>query len=173
VNRQHRACSYVIDCDSDAIGSLGQGRLLEHPNPDQLARFVSAHIAKKSLTRGFDVASDVAKNREGDCSEHAVLLAAVARRHGFAARVVFGFAVLRFSDHLPILVGHAWTELHDGTEWQLADAALVDSGIERVAHFAGLTYLPVQLLQREDVGFRAKLVTEPGCWQVERAEGQY
>jgi len=31
----------------------------------------------------------------------------------------------------------------------------------------------VQLLKREDAGFRAKLVTEPGCWQVERAEGQF
>jgi len=173
VTHQQRTCSYVMDCDSDAVKTLGQNELGEHPNRLELVRFISAHISSKSLARGFDVASDVALNKDGDCSEHAVLLAALARRYGLAARVVFGFAVLRFTNRLPLLVGHAWTEIHDGTRWQLADAALDNSGLERVPGFQGLSYLPVQLLKREDAGFRAKLVTEPGCWQVERAEGQF
>jgi hypothetical protein len=173
VASQQRACSYVIDCDTDTVKALGQGQLSAHPTPVEMVGFTSKYISSKSLSRGFDIASDVAKSHEGDCSEHAVLLAAIARRHQLAARVVFGFAVLRFSGRLPILVGHAWVEIHDGKSWLLADAALADSGLERVSGLLGLSYLPVQILRREDAGFRAELVTEPGCWQVERAEGQF
>ncbi len=173
VTKQQQACSHVIDCDTDAVKALGQGQLPEHPIPAEMVDFTSHYISTKSLSRGFDIASDVAKSHEGDCSEHAVLLAAIARSHHLAARVIFGFAVLRFNNRLPILVGHAWTEIHDGKSWRLADAALVDSGLDRVSGSVGLSYLPVQILQREDAGFRAKLVTEPGCWQVERAEGQF
>jgi hypothetical protein len=173
VTERHRACSYVIDCDADGARTLGLTQLSENPTVSELVRFTNAHVSKKSLSRGFDIASEVAKSREGDCSEHAVLLAALARRYRHAARVVFWFAVISFANRLPQLVGHAWTEIHDGREWRLADAALGNADIERVEGFAGFSYLPVQVLGREDAGFRASLLASPGLWQVEGAEGNF
>jgi hypothetical protein len=171
VTLEHRACSYVVDCDAEAIQTLGLTQLSENPTVSELVQFTNAHVSKKTLSRGFDIASEVAKSREGDCSEHAVLLAALCRRYHHAIRVIFGFAVIDFANRLPLLVGHAWTEVHDGQQWRLADAALANAGLERVEGFAGLRYLPVQVLGREDAGFRASLLTSPGLWQVERAEG--
>ena len=173
VRKQHRACSHVIDCDSPAVQTLGVGKLPPQPSMSDLVQFTSSSITAKSLARGFDIASEVATSHEGDCSEHAVLLAALARLHHLPARVVLGFAVLSFRSRLPMLVGHAWTEIHDGKAWQLADAALVDAGLDRVTDLSGLSYLPVQLMEREDAGFRARLMTEAGVWQVEQAEANY
>lgn len=169
VARRHRACSYVIDCDSRIVQSLGEGLLPSQPKSSELVSFVSQQISLKSLSRGFDVASEVAASREGDCSEHAVLLTALARRYGLAARVVFGLAVLAFEDRLPMLVGHAWTEIHDGKRWRVADAALAGLEYHMLPGLLRLHYLPVSVLDHEGVGFQAKLLTMPNAFSIESA----
>jgi transglutaminase-like putative cysteine protease len=173
VEPRYSSCSYVIDCDDEAIGEVASHLPSPAPSPDDLVKLASRHVTRKSLSRGFDIASEVARSGEGDCSEHAVLLAALARRHHRPARVVLGFAVLSFRDRVPLLVGHAWTEIHDGKTWQVADAALFDAGIERLPNIRGLSYLPVSVLGREDLGFRAQLIQEPGVWHVVKAMGSY
>ena len=40
-------------------------------------------------------AAEVARSREGDCTEHAVLLAALARARGIPARVAMGLVYVR------------------------------------------------------------------------------
>jgi transglutaminase-like putative cysteine protease len=105
------------------------------------------------------LASTVAARREGDCTEHAVLLAALVRARKIPARVVLGIALLE-GPKAVLAVGHAWVEWHDGKQWLLADAALTADGL---AKFAGtdsirVNYLPVRIIEREDAGFTAGLV---------------
>ncbi|GAB4243166.1 MAG: hypothetical protein OHK005_07360 [Candidatus Methylacidiphilales bacterium] len=51
---------------------------------------VYRRIGHKNLATGFARASDVARTLSGDCTEHAVLAAAIARASGLPARVVSG-----------------------------------------------------------------------------------
>lgn len=114
------------------------------PTPVHLRRFTHRYIRQKSLSRGFDVASEVARSREGDCTEHAVLLAALARAFGYPARVIVGL-VLIWEDGEVGAFGHAWTEVAIGGRWRRHDAAL--EGIQQP-----LLYLPTGQLD-EGPGF--------------------
>jgi hypothetical protein len=155
------------------MSTVGVNEISEKPSVDELVRFTSSYISKKNMSRGFDIASLVAKSREGDCSEHAVFLTALARRYGYASRVVLGFAVITFQDRLPLVVGHAWSEVYDGTGWRLSDAALTQGAFDKLSGFRRLSYLPVQILRREDPGFHVEVLSVIGVSQIESAESNF
>jgi len=93
-----------------------------HPRAKDLAAFVAAYITEKDLSRRFDPASVVAERRQGDCSEHAVLLAALCRLYGLPARVIAGYVILTRPEGDRRAAGHAWVEVFEDGRWQLADA---------------------------------------------------
>jgi hypothetical protein len=148
--------TFVIDFDESALTELVadlQARYGEHPSQPELTEFVFEHIANKSYLRSFDLASRVALSREGDCSEHAVLLTALARATGYPARVVLG-VLLAQNEGNAYAYGHAWTEIHDGREWQIADATLAQTDAADV-HFL---YLPLLSLDNEGPGYAMDLL---------------
>jgi len=98
--------------DSIAAASGKQGVELAR----ELRGFVGRFITDKNMESGFASALDVLATRQGDCSEHAVLLTALLRAAGIPARVAVGLA---YSDGN--LVGHMWSEAYlDG--WRTLDA---------------------------------------------------
>lgn len=87
--------------------------------------FVRRTITEKNLSLGFATAAETAAQKAGDCTEHAVLAAALARAAGMPSRVVGG---LVYVEGLPGVEGggfgyHMWTEVYVG-EWLPLDAAL-------------------------------------------------
>lgn len=90
-----------------------------------LESFVRGYIREKNLSVGYASALEVAKTREGDCTEHAVLLAALGRALGIPTRVVDGLAYTnRFGDTERVFVPHAWVHAWIDDRWQSFDAAL-------------------------------------------------
>lgn len=91
----------------------------------RLEQFVRRYIRKKNLSVGYASALEVAKNPEGDCTEHAVLLAALGRALGVPTRVIDGLA---YTDHYAgaehVFVPHAWAQAWIDGHWQSFDAAL-------------------------------------------------
>jgi transglutaminase-like putative cysteine protease len=147
-----RGPTFLVDYDRPeaaafraAVEALGAS-----PSDEVLARLVNGWIERKNLTRGIDSAARVAARREGDCTEHAVLLAAAARLAGRPARVVFGIA-LAAPDGALRGYGHAWTEIHDGAGWRSVDATPLPPGVR---------YLPLAALVDEGPGFLG------GAWAV-------
>jgi transglutaminase-like putative cysteine protease len=141
-----RRPSFVIDFDEPAVRALArEARAALGPRPSLagLAGFVRRSL-RQNMSRGFDIASTVAVRREGDCTEHAVLLAALARAFRVPARVVLGVALIG-GDRVAAF-GHAWVEYFSDGRWQPADAALVGLG-------RPVVYLPVTLLLDEGPGF--------------------
>jgi transglutaminase-like putative cysteine protease len=95
---------------------------------DSLRRYVTEVIKQKNLNIGFASASEVCRNREGDCSEHAVLLAALGRVHRLPSRVVMGLVyVPAFTGAQDIFGFHMWTQFHIGGQWVDFDAAQHES----------------------------------------------
>lgn len=114
--------------------------------------FVRDYIFGKSLSVGYASALEVATTRQGDCTEHALLLTALARASGIPARVATGIAyVPHFSGRDHVFVPHAWTEAYVDGRWQGFDAALArfDTGHialavgdgDPVRYFAGVALL--------------------------------
>jgi hypothetical protein len=107
-------------------GAEGRMRALE--------RAVRHHITVKSLRVGYASALETLHAREGDCTEHAVLLAALARAVGIPARVATGLAYAeRFEEHRDVFVPHAWVLAWVDGRWQGFDAALPGHGSGHIA----------------------------------------
>jgi len=91
----------------------------------QLEGFVRRFIRTKDLSIGYASALEVARRPEGDCTEHAVLLAALGRALGIPTRVVDGLAYVdAYAGKQHVFVPHAWVQAWTGTGWQSFDAAM-------------------------------------------------
>ena len=150
---RYRAASFVIDFDEPDVRALRDELVARHgaaPSVDALRRFAGDSIPDKSLDRGFDLASRVARTGAGDCTEHAVLLTALARAVGRSARVAVGLLLARI-DGSPQALGHAWSEIHEGGRWLPVDATPIADEVEELA------YLPLSLLGDEGPGYSVAL----------------
>lgn len=92
---------------------------------DNLRRFVTAYIKNVNLNVGFATASEVCRNREGDCSEHGVLLAALGRLCKLPSRVAVGVVYLpSYGGKTNVFGYHMWTQFFIDNRWIDFDAAL-------------------------------------------------
>jgi hypothetical protein len=111
-----------VQCDDAQI--IAAAREIAGPGKDpaqvasRLASWVHDHIDKKSMSIAAASAKEVFTNKSGDCSEHAVLLAALLRATGIPAKVCAGYLYYRGA-----WGGHAWTSAWLG-RWVDFDATL-------------------------------------------------
>ncbi len=91
----------------------------------RLTHFVERRITEPSYA-GYGTALEGLRSGEGDCTEHALLLAALGRAAGVPTRVVFGLAYNneRFLGRRFLFVPHAWVQAWTGTHWQSFDSGL-------------------------------------------------
>jgi transglutaminase-like putative cysteine protease len=82
---------------------------------EALRAAVARHLRAKNLATAFGSASEAARTRSGDCTEHAVLLAALLRIDGTPSRVASGLV------YVPDLGGKG-----PGWGWHLWTQALLD-----------------------------------------------
>ena len=142
--------SFVIDFEDDAIKAWVAERASDtRPSIEQLVAWTRSAI-EPAGDRGFDRASVILESGRGDCTEFAVLLAAIARSFGYPARVVVGIVIAESGGSLQAF-GHAWTELHSGTGWQLVDATPIGEAM-------AVGYLPQGELRDEGPGYGLDLV---------------
>jgi transglutaminase-like putative cysteine protease len=113
---RYREASAMINGADERIVELTEKALASAPaepreRAERLRRFVHSYIRAKNLEVGFASASEVARTREGDCSEHGTLLAAMLRADGIPARVVSGVLYVdRFERHRDVFGYHMWTQ---------------------------------------------------------------
>jgi hypothetical protein len=94
----------------------------------KIEAFVADYIENRSLSVGYASAAEVAASRQGDCSEFAVLTAAMCRAVGIPAQVVAGVAYV--DDFLGNrgFGGHAWAQAYIGGKWVGLDASFKGAG---------------------------------------------
>jgi hypothetical protein len=85
--------------------------------------FVSKYIKDISFSVGYASATEVAASKRGDCSEFAVLCAALCRAAGIPAKVTVGVAYVNDFEGKTGFGGHAWTEAYIGDKWVGLDSA--------------------------------------------------
>lgn len=92
----------------------------------KLEAYVNRIIVKKDFSKAFATAAEVAKDPAGDCSEHAVLLAALARASGLPARVAMGLVYVARDQAFEY---HMWTQVYIDGRWIPIDGTLGQGGI--------------------------------------------
>ncbi len=122
--------SLVADGADAAIKKLSESALISVGDSDfdraeAMRRFVNEYVSLKSLNTAFATASEVARSRSGDCSEHAVLLVAMLRSQGIPARSATGLIYADvFVGHKQIFGWHMWTQALIDGDWVDFDATL-------------------------------------------------
>lgn len=152
---QDTLASFVIDFDEAPVGDVLSRIEREFdgkPSVGELNQFVFDFIDDKNYRGTFEFASRVAKDRSGDCTEHGVLLTALARGVGYPARLIVGVVIEERDDGLRGY-GHAWSEIHDGVNWIIADSTMPTDWDEKPP----LLYLPLIHLQNEGPGYAMDL----------------
>ncbi|MHC5082899.1 MAG: transglutaminase-like domain-containing protein [Planctomycetota bacterium] len=115
----------IIDLAKSAVGGTTDAAIAI----GQIEAFVDGYITEKDLSVGYASALEVARSRQGDCSEHAVLTAAMCRAIGIPARVVCGVVYAdSFAGKENIFGGHMWVEAHIDGQWIGLDATRAKQG---------------------------------------------
>jgi hypothetical protein len=95
----------------------------------KIENFVGQYITAKGLSVGYASALEVIESKQGDCSEHAVLAAALCRAIGIPAQVVVGVTyVAEFKGGKNCFGGHAWTRALIKDKWVDFDATFKGTG---------------------------------------------
>lgn len=125
-----RRPSTMLQSDDPAVVKMSQAVATDETEPWTVAcaleRHVKATIRLKNYSTAMATAAEVAKSLEGDCTEHAMLLAALCRARGIPARVAIGLV------YYPSAGGfayHMWTEVWIKDRWIPLDATLGLGGI--------------------------------------------
>lgn len=92
----------------------------------RMEQYVHKNLKEKNFSTALASAAEVAKNLEGDCTEHAVLLAAMLRVKNIPSRVAVG---LVYAERYAAFAGHMWTEAWLNGKWVPLDATLGQGGI--------------------------------------------
>ena len=124
-----------IESDDELVMSMAKEAIGEEKDALKIAVLIQDYVREKiddkNLNVGFATAAEVARSCEGDCTEHGVLCAALARAVGLPARVVTGLTYLGPVADVPALAKtggfgfHMWAEVYvaDGY-WYPIDAAI-------------------------------------------------
>lgn len=129
---EYLRASSVCDSADSRIKRLSRRAIRGQKTPaekaDALRKFVTDYITDKNMDVGFATASEVARNRSGDCTEHGVLLAALARAAGLPARGVGGLVEVpsdqMSSGDASAFGFHMWTQVNIAGQWVDIDAAM-------------------------------------------------
>jgi transglutaminase-like putative cysteine protease len=121
--------------DLAKVATRGEGRAAAN-RAEAMRRFVGRYVRNFDFSVGFASASEVARTRQGDCTEHAVLLAAMLKADGIPARVVNGLVYIEaMLGHRHVFGYHMWTQAWIDGRWVDLDATL-DRPAFDAAHIA-------------------------------------
>jgi hypothetical protein len=130
VDEKYATANSVLQTNDARIQAMAKRARGSETDPVKVAlaleRYVHENMASSDFSQAFATAAEVAESRRGDCTEHAVLLAALARACGIPSRVAIGLV------YVPRVRGfgyHMWTEVYLHGRWVPLDATLGQGGI--------------------------------------------
>lgn len=123
----------LIQSDDREVVRLAASILPDESEPFKLAvaleKGVRQHINIRGYEQAFSTAAEVVRSRKGDCTEHAVLLAAVCRARRIPARVVLGLVYYAPQPPQQGFAYHMWNEVWIGERWVPLDATVAQGAV--------------------------------------------
>jgi hypothetical protein len=126
VKDEYLGSSYFINCKDAKVKELARKAVGEEKDPWKKAlrieRWVRRHM-KVVNDEALATADHVARTLEGDCTEHAMLAAAMCRAVGVPSRTAVGL-IYADTRRGPVMAFHMWTEVWVQGQWVAIDATL-------------------------------------------------
>ena len=110
----------VVEMAQSAVGNASS----DLQRIRRLRSFVTDYMTSEGLDVSYASALETIATRRGDCTEYAVLLAALARAQGIPTRIVSGLVYTdRFAGASRMFVPHTWDQVWLTDRWVSFDAA--------------------------------------------------
>ncbi len=134
--KEYLGSSFYINWDNDvvkahavrAVAGLGPNAT-DWDKAKSVERWVNQNMKAFEFTQAMATSELVAKTLSGDCTEYAMLAAAMCRANGVPARVVVGLIHAPGRDGKFYLAYHMWTEVYADNQWVPIDATLGMGGV--------------------------------------------
>ncbi|MBD3348520.1 MAG: hypothetical protein GF400_04915 [Candidatus Eisenbacteria bacterium] len=130
VSSQYLEANVLLQKDAPAIADAARAAVSgAEGDPRAMAEGISRAVAGLVHDRGYGTAfasaTEVLETGEGDCSEHAVLAAAMARAVGLPSRLAVG--LVHFDGAFAY---HMWVEMWTGSCWYAVDPTEGRAGVD-------------------------------------------
>ncbi|MCS6865275.1 MAG: transglutaminase-like domain-containing protein [Gemmataceae bacterium] len=130
------ASNYFINWDNDAV-KRHAAQATKHLPANATAwtkavaieKWVNENMKAFEFSQAMATADQVAKNLSGDCTEYAMLAAAMCRAVGIPSRTVLGLVYAPAKDGKPYLAYHMWLEAYAEGQWLPLDPTLGLGGV--------------------------------------------
>jgi hypothetical protein len=134
VDPSYLRANALITSDDDEVRRLARQAIASAVDPwekvTKITQWVHTNIRDKNFNVGFAAASEVARNLEGDCTEHSVLATAMCRACDIPARVVIG--LIYEPVHLKGFGYHMWCEVYVNRRWVAVDPSWKQANVDAV-----------------------------------------
>jgi transglutaminase-like putative cysteine protease len=130
---------YYIKSDDAKVREFARQAVGQEGDPwrqaQRIERWVHQHMGKDNGSDAFATADHVARTLRGDCTEYAMLAAAMCRAAGVPSRAAVGLVYVN-SGGKPAFGFHMWAEVWVRNQWMPIDATLGKG-------FVGATHLKI------------------------------
>jgi len=120
--------SYFLESNNAEVKKLAEKAVGDETDPLKKARKIERFVhenMKGSSSVGFATAGQIAKDLQGDCRQHAMLMAAMCRAAGIPSRTALGLVYVEEpKSRKPQFGFHMWTEVYVRGGWVAMDATL-------------------------------------------------
>ncbi|MBN9121278.1 MAG: transglutaminase domain-containing protein [Planctomycetes bacterium] len=130
------ASNYFINWDNDGVKAHAAAAVRALPafstdweKAAAVERWVHRNMKAFEFSQAMATADNVAKTLSGDCTEYAMLSAAMCRALGIPSRTVLGLVYAPAKDGKPYLAYHMWFEVYADKQWLPLDATLGLGGV--------------------------------------------
>lgn len=127
----------MVESGAPAIRELSKSIIGEEKDAYRAAQKVNTWVhtnLEKDYGASADRATDVLRQKRGDCTEHSLLAVSLLRAAGIPARRVDGVIYMTNQDEVPALYWHEWVEAYVG-EWTQLDPTF-NQPVADATHFA-------------------------------------
>jgi len=128
--------NFFINWDNDAVKAHAAKAIAALPatatawdKAVAVERWVKANMKAFEFSQAMATADKVAMNLSGDCTEYAMLSAAMCRAVGVPSRTALGVVYAPGQGGKPFLAYHMWFEVYAGEQWVPLDATLGMGGV--------------------------------------------
>ena len=125
--KEYLESNQFIDSSNPRIKAIAKIVVGKETDPwskaQRLEKWVCENM-KPNNALGFPSASQICRDMEGDCRQHAILLAGLCRASGIPARTAVGMIYARKKGRSPFFAFHMWTEVAIDGQWLALDAVL-------------------------------------------------
>ena len=128
--------NYFVNWDNDGVkahaaaaAKLVPANATDWQKALAVESWVKASMKAFEFSQAMATADNVAKNLSGDCTEYAMLSAAMCRALGVPSRTVLGLVYAPARDGKPYLAYHMWFEVYAEGQWLPLDATLGLGGV--------------------------------------------